>query len=840
MAERRHAIATEISGQGGVGSRGPGIFHPEILEWVFTLAVIAFLVMQSAAFRDPVFDHGAGDRYQEAIALKVPLLPSAAGSGRVANICTHYGGWLPEIERSTSANRPLWSGLSWLWSPATGAEFSLDRTGACAADARHPVPRTATEDIDPSLLAAWSGVYTALAESFALPIKTQSSHLAELENRAREARADTDVRGAIESLAGETAAYREAYGIAVSRTRSLPVDCAWNYLERKYNALPDSQASTAGRTYLLVSMAAVLDGDAERAQAGAFPLAGTADAGWNAAESEAGCAALGAPQDAIKRGAETVAKARLSIYNASKSAAAEELLANAHWIFAMWAVLGLILLQIGRRPVYAHRFLPLALLAWALSAWVAKVHVEWLDDKSSHTAWLMRWGIKWPDFFHYAVGAMALLAIIAAVLPLQRWFNLTRRAPETPSSRVGYAGFVLFLGLGWWLLLDLSAAGHYSNRFHALYQQVYVFAAFVLLTLFPPLRLELAHRLGRWFGVFLLLARSRSAGLRRYLPALMYLGVAVGVLGVAALVHQSQTQLTSEIFRIWLIFGASWFFFVRGESALLLTRSGAGGVLHRMSFVWPLVFALLVPMLGLVLTDDFGPLIVMLYAASIFVGAGFAFTLFDREGYRPWLGAVAGIAVAGAWVYLATLALFSLPAPAARIAERLASVRNPFTAVNDQLAIITWFQESAPAGGYGLGAVPWCGEVAGASCRGVPRQIQSDYVFTALAGVYGKAMAVALVGLQVSWLVRVVTNHGRATRGIVNLASPAITQQAWLSWIAICWVGLTLAQLSITVAGNLGWMPLTGITFPFVSFGAWSILVNTFFLSLAINLPRKT
>ena len=61
--------------------------------------------------------------------------------------------------------------------------------------------------------------------------------------------------------------------------------------------------------------------------------------------------------------------------------------------------------------------------------------------------------------------------------------------------------------------------------------------------------------------------------------------------------------------------------------------------------------------------------------------------------------------VAGAWVYLITYALYALPAPLARIAERLNTVRNPFTATNDQLAIITWFQESAPAEGYGLGAV---------------------------------------------------------------------------------------------------------------------------------------
>ena len=72
----------------------------------------------------------------------------------------------------------------------------------------------------------------------------------------------------------------------------------------------------------------------------------------------------------------------------------------------------------------------------------------------------------------------------------------TRVQAQTPSSRMGYAGFVLFTGLGWWLLLDLSAAGHYSNRFHALYQQVYVFAAFVLLTMIAPLRMALADRLG--------------------------------------------------------------------------------------------------------------------------------------------------------------------------------------------------------------------------------------------------------------------------------------------------------------------------------------------------------
>src|SRR5262249_8042911 len=411
--------------------------------------------------------------------------------------------------------------------------------------------------------------------------------------------------------------------------------------------------------------------------------------------------------------------------------------------------------------------------------------------------------------------------------------------PQTPSSRLGYAGFVLFVGLGWWLLLDLSATGHYANRFHALYQQVYVFAAFVLLTMLAPLRLRLAASLGHWFGLLLLLAKSRRPGLQRYLPWAAS-GVAVAVVLIAAgASHKQQAQLTSEIFRLWMILGVSWFFFIRGESVLSFAAGGPKSVLHSLAFVGPLFLVLCVPFLGLVLTDDFGPLFVVLYAASIYLGAAFAFAYFDQAGYRPWLGGAVGVLVAGAWVYLLTFALYTLPAPLARIGERLASVRNPFAATNDQLAIITWFQESAPVGGYGFGAVPWCGEIAATSCRGVPRQIQSDYVFTALVGVYGKWVAAGLVAALAFWLIRLVIHHGRATRGVVSLDSAPATHQAWLSWIAVCWVGLTLAQLAITVAGNLGWLPLTGITFPFVSFGAWSLLANTFFLGIAIGLPRR-
>jgi cell division protein FtsW (lipid II flippase) len=789
-----------------------GHLAPAALEWLFTLAAIAFLFWQSAAFREPEFFRGAGDRYQEAVELKASILPQAAGTGRVVEICTRFGAWLPRTER----------------------EISAQRTGVCHTDSRHPIAATATGEIDPAAIAGLAKAHEALARSLALPVKARLSRLDQLENRAREARAEADVQGAIESLASETRLYRDAYGIAAAGARSVPLECAWNYLEAKY--LAPANAPEADRVFALLGLAALLDGDSNRALAAAFPVKEAKRDAWSRAERDAGCAVLGLPHQVIARAAEIVANARASGTNAAKSMAAQELLSNAHWYFALWAVAGLLLLQIGRQAVHAFRFLPLAALLWAILGWITHVHVEWISDRSAQTAWLLSWGIKSPDFFQLLVAGAAVLFMLGVMLTLGRRPSVTR---QTPSSRIGYAGFVLFVGLGWWLLLDLSATGHYANRFHALYQQVYIFAAFVLLTMLSPMRLRLADRLGRWFGLFLLLARPRGTGLRRYLPWATYAAAVAMVLLAAGVSRKHQTQLSSEIFRLWLVFGVSWFFLVRGESALSLAAGGVKSGLHGLAFVWPLFFVLCIPLFGLVLTDDFGPLFVMLYAASIFLGAAFAFAFFDRAGYRPWLGGAVGVLIAGAWVYLVTFALYSLPAPLARIAERLASVRSPFTATNDQLAIITWFQESAPSGGYGIGAVPWCGEIAGASCRGVPRQIQSDYVFTALVGVYGKPVAAALVALLAFWLVRVVVHHSRATRGIVALDSAAATQQAWLSWIAVCWVGLTLAQLAITVAGNLGWLPLTGISFPFASFGAWSLLANTFFLGLAISLPGK-
>src|SRR6185503_6959870 len=86
-------------------------------------------------------------------------------------------------------------------------------------------------------------------------------------------------QGAIESLAGETRAYRDAYGLSATDAHSVPLECAWSYLKARYVAR--AQAPEAERVLALVSLAALLDGDSRRAPAAAFPTGETKRDAWS-------------------------------------------------------------------------------------------------------------------------------------------------------------------------------------------------------------------------------------------------------------------------------------------------------------------------------------------------------------------------------------------------------------------------------------------------------------------------------------------------------------------------------------------------------------------------------
>ena len=149
-----------------------------------------------------------------------------------------------------------------------------------------------------------------------------------------------------------------------------------------------------------------------------------------------------------------------------------------------------------------------------------------------------------------------------------------------------------------------------------------------------------------------------------------------------------------------------------------------------------------------------------------------------------------------------------------------------------------WLGRHTPPDGYGLGAVPWCGTLPVAGCPGIPAQAQSDYSFAVLQAVVGRTAAFGLLAACLLWQAVLAVRQAAQTRGTLAVATVGTSQSAWLAWLGVCWAVLTIVQTLVTAAGNLGALPLTGVTWPFVSFGLWSLLRNSLILGLVMNRPE--
>jgi len=542
----------------------------------------------------------------------------------------------------------------------------------------------------------------------------------------------------------------------------------------------------------------------------------------------------------------TAAEVRQALAQERKNAAMRELLRTAglQWAAAMAA--GYAFLCWSRRTRRPALGVGTALLAWALGGWLARVPWPFAATPDFLPA---RPVLSWtglPASF-VVVPALCGLILVAASLGRRRdptaSTSATRSPAQTMSSRVGYAGLVLATGIGALLLLDLSFDGPPANRYLALYHQGHLWLAMALLSVLLFLRQPLSAGFAWLLSVAAeIQARLTAAWGRPAAGAALLVLAGAGVL-VVALALANRRQLTSELGRIWLIGGAAWFFFLRaGPMTDRLARAGPAGR-SFLRYAGPLLLVVGVLVATMVATRDMGPLLIAGYASGAFVAATVAMWWHHRSGQVATSLAAAALLFV-VWIATVTAALFQLGPYDGTTASRLESVAAPFASVNDQLALVSWFRDAVPAGGFGIGAVPWCGFAAD-RCSGVPAQIHSDYTFTAMVGVFGPLTSWALAVGATLWLHRLVRHHGRVTRGeprLVDRGGRLVADgQALVSWIAVAWVALASCQLVVTVAGNLGVLPLTGVTFPFVSFGMTSLLVNVAFLSLclSVDLPKR-
>jgi len=502
-------------------------------------------------------------------------------------------------------------------------------------------------------------------------------------------------------------------------------------------------------------------------------------------------------------GRSTAARSVHQLLNAERTDAraqqAEALIRYGGWLWLGWGTWLWLTIQVGRR---ADRPMQWAGVALLLAMGLAGVEQHWL-------------GIRMSETFYWTFGCMG-----AAVFLFSRT-GVVRAHPEDAQPvecRVAahwslLPGWILFVGLGWLLVADLSLHFHPDKRFLVVEHHVAVWWACILLGLVPLFRPRLIALLvwinsrmdaptfrGVALGVFVLLA----------LPGLAYLSHKV---------FDVRQYLTGEPIKAIAILYAAWFLLIRAP-ALKSGKIARSALSHLLT---PALLAFLSIAIALIFTKDFGPLLVLLICALLY-----------------WCGAYFGVGRAFAFFALGLLVLFSagnwLPDV---IANRVASAIDPFSAATDDMARLIWFQRESPLFGFGLGYAPWCGYSAMEHCAGLPEQVQSDYTFTALTGVFGVGswIVVLLVSLWFLILMRAHWNTSIAATDL--LRSSANLREGYRAWLAIVFGTLLLSQLGVTVAGNVAWIPLTGITLPWMSFGTTALLMQTAFYALLADTESR-
>ena len=695
---------------------------------------------------------------------------------------------------------------------------------------RHGSSSTRRLDPMPAPLALAIGRAT---QAFAQPLRAAEERARSLGSDGGDS--DAAVRehaDAIAAIESDLAPFVERFQVGQGAAAGpVPLRCAARWVESSFATRP-AEADTPiadlerPRANAVLLLAAALDG---RSAAG--PLAATAE--LPATPGGTACASGG---EALAATAALFADARHSLDNARKNEAMRALTHSAGTQWAAAMALGFVFVVWSRHAARPGLGVAAALAAWAAAAWAARVPWPLPGSRNLVRA---RADAAWqtpPAMWVIALGAVAVVVAVAALV---RRPPAPRVAPiRAMSSRVGYAGFVVATGIGFLLLLDLSLTGHFANRYLALYHQGHLWLAMLTLSVLVFVRAPLARRLA-WLLSVVGEAMQRAS---RRVGALGF-GVLVVVATLAAVVAfgvvlANRRQFTSELGRIWLIIGAAWFFFLRASPLTERLATSGRAILSFLRWTWPLLLVVGVLVAAMFVTRDMGPLLIAGYAGGAFVAAALAMWWHHRTGHVVVAFALA-LALFVAWIGGITAGLFAVGGHDSVAAARLESVTAPFASINDQLALVSWLQRATPPEGFGLGTVPWCGFSSALGCSGVPVQIHSDYTFTALVGMFGPLAAWAGSLATALWLHRLIRHHGRITRGEPRLVRVGgqlgHDGQALISWIALAWVVHTSCQLAVTVAGNLAVLPLTGKTFPFVSYGMTSLLINVAFLALCLN-----
>jgi len=224
-------------------------------------------------------------------------------------------------------------------------------------------------------------------------------------------------------------------------------------------------------------------------------------------------------------------------------------------------------------------------------------------------------------------------------------------------------------------------------------------------------------------------------------------------------------------------------------------------------YLLPMLAIFVIVMLVVVVSNDLG-------TALLFYGI-FLTMLFVATGRRSYVLVGLILFIAGSFV---AYQLFG------HVARRVDSWIDPFadpsgTGYQTVQSLYAFGRGGLFGEGLGQGLLPGAG--------GGFYAVQTDFIFAALAEEIGLVGALALLGLAMALVMR-------------GLRVAIGARDDFSSMLA---VGLTTAlglQTLIIVAGNVKLIPLTGITFPFVSYGGSSLLASFLIIGLLLSISHRT
>ena len=214
-------------------------------------------------------------------------------------------------------------------------------------------------------------------------------------------------------------------------------------------------------------------------------------------------------------------------------------------------------------------------------------------------------------------------------------------------------------------------------------------------------------------------------------------------------------------------------------------------------YLIPLGVALLGAVAVLVLQNDLG------MAALVVLGAFAALSSVQQS--RSFLG-LALILLGGAGV--------SAYVWAARVRDRVAGWRDPW---RDPAGSGFQFVQSEVA----LAAGGVAGQASTPPVSSVP-EVHTDLILVAIASQFGVAVAAAVLALSAILVCRCVAAALRVSDGFRSL-------------LILSLAALIGVQLLLIVGGTLRVVPLTGLTFPLVSYGGTSMLVTLFAFGVIVG-----